>query len=78
MERSGLTFDFFVGSGVKSPCKKSLFLSKFCLTKKDILVSVFLTLFTGLFAPTSRSQMSKFLEFSESFGKSNGKKWSQI
>ena len=34
--------------------------------------------FNGLFAPTSRSRMTKFLRDSESSGKSNGKKWSQI
>ena len=34
--------------------------------------------FTGLFAPTSRSRMSNILRDSESLGKSNGKKWSQI
>ena len=32
----------------------------------------------GLFAPTSRSRMSNIFRDSESFGKSNGKKWSQI
>ena len=30
------------------------------------------------YAPTARSQMSRILEHLESFGKSNGKKWSQI
>ena len=40
--------------------------------------SHFLTPFNGLFAPTSRSPMSKLFRFSESLGKSNGKKWSQI
>ena len=32
----------------------------------------------GLFAPTSRSRMSNMFRDSESLGKSNGKKWSQI
>ena len=32
----------------------------------------------GLFAPTSRSRMSNIFKDSESLGKSNGKKWSQI
>ena len=31
-----------------------------------------------LFAPTSRSRMSNIFRYSESFGKSNGKKWSNI
>ena len=34
--------------------------------------------FTGLFAPTSRSRISNIFRDSESLGKSNGKKWSQI
>ena len=34
--------------------------------------------FKRLFAPTSRSRMSKMFRDSESLGKSNGKKWSQI
>ena len=32
----------------------------------------------GLFPPTYRSPMSKLFRYSESLGKSNGKKWSQI
>ena len=40
--------------------------------------SHFLTPFNGLFAPTSRSPMSKNFGYSESLGKSNAKKWSQI
>ena len=34
--------------------------------------------FHGLFAPTSRSRMSNIYRDSESLGKSNGKKWSNI
>ena len=34
--------------------------------------------FNGLLAPTSRSRMSNIFRDSESLGKSNGKKWSQI
>ena len=34
------------------------------------------TPFKRFFAPTSQSPMSKLFRFSESFGKSNGKKWS--
>ena len=34
--------------------------------------------FNGLFAPTSRSQMSNIFRDSESLRKSNGKKWSNI
>ena len=34
--------------------------------------------FKCIFAPTSRSGMSKIFRDSESLGKSNGKKWSQI
>ena len=49
-----------------------------------VSVCLFVRLFTfevpfkRLFAPTSRSQMSKIFRDSESLGKSNGKKWSQI
>ena len=38
----------------------------------------FLVFFNGLFAPTSQSRMSNIFRDSESLGKSNGKKWSQI
>ena len=34
--------------------------------------------FNGLFAPTFRSRMSNIFRDSESLGKSNGEKWSQI
>ena len=34
--------------------------------------------FKRIFAPTSRSRMSNMFRHSESLGKSNGKKWSQI
>ena len=34
--------------------------------------------FKRLFAPTSRNQISKIFRDSESLGKTNGKKWSQI
>ena len=51
----------------------------------SVCVSVFLRLsvhfevpFKRLFAPTSRSRMSNIFRDSESFGQSNGKKWSQI
>ena len=40
--------------------------------------SYFLTLFNSLFAPTFQSPTSKLFRFSESLGKSNDKKWSQI
>ena len=42
-------------------------------------VFIYFILFLHLFAPTSQSPMSiLFFSFSESLGKSNGKKWSQI
>ena len=65
--------------GVKSPRKKKfVFRANFALLSWIFLVSVFLTPFNGLCAPTSGSPMSKLFLFSESFWKSNGKKWSQI
>ena len=36
------------------------------------------TLFNGIFAPTHRSPMSELFGFSKFWGKSSGKKWSQI
>ena len=47
-------------TGVKSPRKTKLFWGEFRLTEQDFLVSVFLTLFNCLFAPTSQSPMSIF------------------
>ena len=58
--------------------KKVCFWANFALLSRIFLVSVFLTPFNGLFAPTSRSPMSKLFRFLEFLGKSNGKKWSQI
>ena len=42
------------------------------------MVLVFLTSFNGIFTPTSHSLMYKLFRFSESLGKSNWKKVSQI
>ena len=44
----------------------------------SVCVFTFEVPFNGLFAPTSRNQMSNIFRDSESLGKSNGKKWSQI
>ena len=63
---------FFFGNCLKSPRKKKFFSSFFFGL---LWFSVF---FNGLFAPTFRSRMSNIFRDSESFGKSNGKKWSQI
>ena len=41
----------------------------------SVCPSHFLTPFNGIFAPISRSPMSKFFRFPESLGKSNVKKW---
>ena len=43
-----------------------------------VCVFTFEVPFNGLFAPISRSRMSNIFRDSESLGKSNGKKWSQI
>ena len=66
VERSGLRFDI---------CSKMVYnrLSDFL---KNLLT--FEVLFKRLFAPPSRSWMSKIVKDSESLGKSNGKKWSQM
>ena len=43
-----------------------------------VCTSHFLTPLNDLFAPTSWSPISKLFKFSESLGKSNGEKWSQL
>ena len=55
-------------------------LSKIAAQKKVFFFNFFTfgVPFNGLFAPTSRSRMSNIFRDSESLGKSNGKKWSQI
>ena len=63
---------------VKLPRKKNVFWPIFFLLSRVILVLVFLTMFIGLFAHTSRSPTSKLFRFLESLGKSSGRKWSQI
>ena len=62
---------FLFENCIKSPHKKSFFLHFFGLLR-------FLVFFNGLFAPTCRSRMSNIFRDSESLGKSNVKKWSQI
>ena len=44
----------------------------------SVCVFTFEVTFNGLFAPTSRSRMSNIFKDSESLGKNNGKKWSNI
>ena len=57
---------------LKSPSKKKYFFFTFFGLLR------FLVFFNGIFDPTSRSRMSNISRDSESLGKSNGKKWSQI
>ena len=59
------------------PKEKGLFLC-LPLLSRICLVTVFLTSFNGLSVPISGSPMSKLFRLSESLGKSNVKKWSQI
>ena len=63
----------------KSKCP-SVCLSKIAAQKKffSLIFFTFEVPFNGLFAPTSRSWMSNIFRDSESLGKSNGKKWSNI
>ena len=58
--------------------KKKLFWGKFCLTQQDFLVLVFITPFNGLLTPLPIVQCANFLDFWNTFGKSNGKRWYQI
>ena len=60
----------------KSPRKKKFFFSP--LFSFFFYLLRFLVFFNGFFSPTSRSWMSNIFRDSESLGKSNGKKWSQI
>ena len=58
-------------------------LSKIAAQKKVFFFTFFGLLrfsvfFNGLLAPTSRSVMSNIFRDSDSLGKSNGKKWSNI
>ena len=47
------------------------------LSRPEIWI-YWLSLFNGLFSPTFNSQTSQLFRYSESLGKSNGKKWFQI
>ena len=82
-----------VNDTIKMPFKWHLCIFKLhfqivenCTTKKVFFLHFFhfflsssvFGVFNGLFAPTSRSRISKIFSDSESLGKSNGKKWSQI
>ena len=60
---------FLFENCLKLPRKKKFFFSHFF---------TFEVPFNGLFAPTSQSRMSNIFRDSESLGKSNGKKWSNI
>ena len=61
--------NIFVWNCLKSQRKKKFFFFHFF---------TFEVPFNGLFAPTSQSRMSNIFRDSESLGKSNGKKWSNI
>ena len=63
---------FLFENCLKLPHKKKLFFFTFFGLLR------FLVFFNGLFEPTSRSRMSNIFRDSESWGKSNGKKWSNI
>ena len=69
MERNGLRYEHL--------CLK---LSKIAAQKKSFFLHFFRfsIFFTCLFAPISQSRMSNIFKDSESLGKSNVKKWSQI
>ena len=59
--------------------KSNVRLSVVCLSVRlFVCVFTFEVPFKRLCAPTSQSQMSNIFRHSESLGKSNGKKWSQI
>ena len=64
---------FLLKNGLKSPGRKKFFFKDL---KKKLLI--FEVMFKRIFAPTSQSRMSKMFRDSESLGKINGKKWSQM
>ena len=70
MERNGLSYEHFCLKIVKNRRAKKSFFSLTFFT--------FEVPFNGFFAPTSQSRMSNIFWDSESLGKSNGKKWSNI
>ena len=73
IERSGLGYEHFLFENcLKSPRKKKVFFLHFFGLLR---FSVF---FNGLFDSTSWSRMSNIFRYSDSLGKSNGKKWSNI
>ena len=76
-KKSSQIWKLLLIKGVKSP-RKNCFVANFALLSRIFLILVFLTLFNGLFAPTSQSPMSKNLDFWSPWGKNNGKKWSLI
>ena len=58
------------------PSGPMLSISRF--VRLSVCVFTFEVRFKCLFAPTSQSRTSNIFRDSESLGKSNGKKWSQI
>ena len=64
--------------GVKLLREKNSFWANFAFMNWIFFISMFLTPFNSLFAPTSCSLISKLFRFLEFLGKINGKKWSQI
>ena len=69
MERSGLRYEHFCLKLFKIAAQKKVFFSHFFAFEVPI---------NGLFAPIFKSWMSNIFRDSESLGKSNGKKWSNI
>ena len=75
---------YFSGFSKHRPTRPMLSISRFVRLCVCPSVCLFVCLFTfevpfnGRFAPTSQSRMSNIFRDSESLGKSNGKKWSQI
>ena len=68
----------FTFKGCKIVAQKKRFCANFALLSRIFLVSVFLTPFNSIFAPTSRNPMSKHFRILESLGKNHEKKWSLI
>ena len=78
MEGGGDKFSTLWPSGVMLSLSENVLMFVFLSVCLSVFPSQFLTPLNSLFVPTSQSPISKHFRYSESLGKSNGKKWSQI
>ena len=75
---NGAYTDYFQSIGPLGQCFLKVEMSVCLCVCLSVCLFTFEVPFNGLFAPTSQSRMSIIFTDSESLGKSNGKKWSNI